>query len=186
MEKNAIVLLAEGFEEVEAITPIDYLRRAGVRVTTAAVGANRTVTGSHRIGVLADVLLGDPLVRQTAWDAVICPGGLPGSTNLAGSPDVGALLKKTAAGERLVGAICAAPATVLAPLGLLEGKTWTGYPGTEKGVPGGTCSTERVVRSGNLITSQGAGTAGLFACAIIDALLGAGEGARIAEKVLLG
>jgi len=181
--KKALVLLADGFEEVEAVTPIDYLRRAGIEVTVAATGGDVFVTGSHGLTVKAGALAGE--VPAAGWDAVICPGGLPGSTNLAASPETAHALTAAAKAGKLVCAICAAPAVVLSPLGLLEGKTFTGYPGTETGVTGARYSQEKVVRDGGLITSRGAGTAGLFACAIISALLGEGEGEKIAAKTLL-
>ncbi|GHU73895.1 DJ-1 family protein [Spirochaetia bacterium] len=160
MPKKVIVLLAEGFEEVEAITPIDYLRRAGIEVTTAAVGAggtdggtSRTVTGSHGIPVTADAVLLN-LVKAgktaaSAWDAVLIPGGLPGAVNLAASKETGALLKEMAAAGRTVAAICASPAMVLAPLGILAGKRFTCYPGMEKTVSGAQWSADTVVIDSN-------------------------------------
>jgi 4-methyl-5(b-hydroxyethyl)-thiazole monophosphate biosynthesis len=113
--KTALVILAEGFEEIEAIAPIDVLRRAGVRVTIAGV-MNLQVKSSRNIGVQADVLLKD--VTELP-DAVILPGGLPGATNLAKSKEVAELVKKMNLAGKLVAAICAAPAAVLVPLGIL-------------------------------------------------------------------
>jgi 4-methyl-5(b-hydroxyethyl)-thiazole monophosphate biosynthesis len=189
MSKKAVVLLAEGFEEVEAVTPIDYLRRAGVEVTTAAIKENRAVKGSRGITVTADTTLA-ALAKQgeagpASWDAVVIPGGLPGATNLAASAEAGALLKEMAAAGKLVCAICASPAMVLAPLGLLSGKQFTCFPGKEQMVKGGTWSQDRVVVDGNIITSRAAGTAGNFAVAIIGKLLGEAEGKKVAESVLL-
>ena len=204
MTKKAIILLAEGFEEVEAITPIDYLRRAGVEVTMAAIGKNSIVKSARGIQVIADTCLVKPgeegkipasageifLSGATSadfpgWDAVIVPGGLPGSDNLAASMEAREFLLKMDKAGKLICAICAAPARVLAPLGLLNGKKFTCYPGEEGKVSGADWKEDRVVMDGNIITSRGAGTAGEFACAIIDALLGAGEGKKIADKVLL-
>ena len=189
MAKKAIVLLAEGFEEVEAITPVDYLRRAGVEVTTAAIGESRCVKGSRGIPVNADTIL-SALVKEgktdaVFWDAVIIPGGMPGASNLAASRETGALLKEMTAAGKLVCAICASPAVVLAPLGLLSGKKFTCYPGMEEKVKDGTWSQDRVVVDGTIITSRGAGTAGSFAVTIIEKLLGEAEGKKIAESVLL-
>jgi 4-methyl-5(b-hydroxyethyl)-thiazole monophosphate biosynthesis len=189
MSKKALVLLADGFEEVEAITPVDYLRRAGVEVTTAAVGGSKTLTGARGVPVIADVTL-EELVKQgragaASWDAVVLPGGMPGAANLAASGEVGALLKETAVMGKLVCAICASPALVLAPLGLLAGKKFTCYPGMEEKVQGAHWSGERVVIDGAVITSRGAGTAGVFAAAIIGALLGEAEGMKVARSVLL-
>ena len=189
MAKKAVVLLAEGFEEVEAVTPIDYLRRAGVEVTTAAIGESQAVKGSRGIPVNADTTLAG-LAKQgkadaASWDAVVIPGGLPGATNLAASKEVGALIKGMAAAGKWVCAICASPAMVLAPLGLLSGKKFTCYPGKEQTVKDGTWAEDRVVIDGNIITSRSAGTAGNFAIAIIGKLLSEAEGKKIAESVLL-
>ena len=196
MSKKVIVLLAEGFEEVEAITPIDYLRRVGLEVTTASIGKSPNVTSARSIQVLADILLSDlssaGKLSPAAWDAVVVPGGLPGADNLAASKETGAFLKEMAGAGKLVSAICAAPARVLSPLGLLAGKNFTCYPGEEEKVLApGSASTgaawkqDRVVVDGNILTSRGAGTAGLFACAIITELLSEAEAKQLAQKVLL-
>jgi 4-methyl-5(b-hydroxyethyl)-thiazole monophosphate biosynthesis len=187
MSKKLVILLAEGFEEVEAITPIDYLRRAGIEVCMAAIGDNRMVTGSHGIQVRADALLaeiaGSP--GSGGWDGVLLPGGMPGASNLAASKAVGTLLKEMAGAGKLVGAICASPAVVLAPLGLLAGRRFTCFPGMETQVTGGHWEERAVVVDGNIITSRGAGTAGAWAVAIIGELLGPEIGLRIAKTVLL-
>ncbi|MCL2129041.1 MAG: DJ-1/PfpI family protein [Treponema sp.] len=197
MSKKVIVLLAEGFEEVEAITPVDYLRRAGIDVTTAAIGiknGENTVKSARGIPVIADAAFSSLMEGGKAgeWDGVVVPGGLPGSDNLAASADVGAFLVEMAGAGKLVSAICAAPARVLCPLGLLKGKNFTCYPGEEEKVlafgsssPGAAWREDRVVIDGNLITSRSAGSAGEFACAIISYLLGKEEGEKIAQKVLL-
>jgi 4-methyl-5(b-hydroxyethyl)-thiazole monophosphate biosynthesis len=189
MTKKALVFLAEGFEEVEAVTPIDYLRRAGVEVTVAAVGGSEIVTGSHGIPVKADCVLGG-LVKQgkalpAAWDAVVLPGGLPGADNLAASAEIGAFIRGMAAAGKWVCAICASPALVLAPLGVLEGKKFTCYPGMEKKVSGACWSGDRVVIDGEVITSRGAGTAGDFAAAIIGKLVSEEAADKIRQSVLL-
>jgi len=187
MAKNAIALLAEGFEEVEAVTPIDYLRRAGITVTIAAVGGNLSVKGARGITVNADTTLKNLLQQNKAasFDAVVIPGGMPGATNIAASKEAGALITEMAAAGKLICAICAAPAVVLAPLGLLSGKKFTCYPGMEEKVQGGKWTDERVAIDGAAITSRGAGTAGIFAVAIIAQLLGQAEGDKIAQAVLL-
>ncbi|MCL2070485.1 MAG: DJ-1/PfpI family protein [Treponema sp.] len=196
MAKKVLVLLAEGFEEVEAITPIDYLRRAGIEVTTASIGKDLNVKSARNIQVLAetslDSLLEEGKLKGANWDGVVVPGGLPGSDNLAASTETGTFLKEMAAADKLVAAICAAPARVLSPLGLLAGKKFTCYPGEEaKVTAGGSASAaaqwkeDRVVVDGNIITSRGAGTAGEFACAIVAALVNEAEAKTLAEKVLL-
>lgn len=201
MTGKVIVFLAEGFEEVEAITPIDYLRRAGIEVTVAAVGIgagrkNPIVRGSHDIPVTAgttlEKLADEKRLTASAWDGVICPGG-PGSDRLASSRELGAFLVKMAKAKKLVCAICAAPARVLSPLGLLAGKNFTCFPGEEEKVlaplsasAGAVWKKDRVVADGNIITSRSAGTAGEFACAIIAKLVNEDEAKKLARRVLLG
>ncbi|MCL2270432.1 MAG: DJ-1/PfpI family protein [Treponema sp.] len=179
--KKAIVLLAEGFEEVEAVTPIDYLRRAGVEVTIAAIGNSLSVKGARGITLQADTVLSE----TGQYDAVIIPGGIPGATNIAASPQAAELIIKMASERKLICAICASPAVVLAPLGLLSGKEYTCYPGMEKNVQDGNWTDDRVAIDGNIITSRSAGTAGEFAVAVIIHLLSGEEGRKIADAVLL-
>ena len=192
MSKKALVLLAEGFEEVEAVTPIDYLRRAGIEVTAAAIGDSITVTGARGIPINAGITLHELLQQgKTAveWDALVLPGGMPGASNLAASKETVDLIKEMAASGKWVCAICASPAVVLAPLGLLSGRKFTCYPGMESGVPDGKWLDSQVVveagESGGIITSRGAGTAGAFAVAIIGRLLGEAEANKVAQAVLL-
>ncbi|MDR2376802.1 MAG: DJ-1/PfpI family protein [Treponema sp.] len=197
MAKKALVLLAPGFEEVEAVSPIDYLRRAGIEVTAAAVvpdsAGGRDVGGSHGIILRADSTLaaltaeagGLPALCRTL-DALLLPGGMPGASNLAASADVTALIQAMARGGKIVAAICASPALVLAPLGLLKDRRFTCYPGMEQDLKGtGPWSEEQVVIDGSLITSRGAGTAAAFALAIIGELLGKAAGTRVARALLL-
>jgi 4-methyl-5(b-hydroxyethyl)-thiazole monophosphate biosynthesis len=182
MAKKAIVFLADGFEEVEAITPIDYLRRVGVELTTVSIGGSKTVTGSHKIPVIADKTLAE---IDGFYDALLVPGGGDGSANLAASAEVGRLLIEQAASGRVVAAICAAPAVVLAPLGLLADKRFTCFPGMEEGLIVGKWSKDRVVVDGNLITSRGAGTAAEWALAIIARLESPEEAEKLAKRVVL-
>ena len=200
MAKKVIVLLAEGFEEVEAITPIDYLRRAGIELTVAAVGLKAkagvlVVAGSHNIPVIADAALEtmakEKKLAPSAWDGVVVPGG-PGVDRLAASKETGAFLTEMAKAGKWICAICAAPAKVLSPLGLLAGKKFTCYPGLEDKVaaadsasPGAKWKKDRVVVDGSLITSRGAGTAGEFAYTVISKIVSEAEAKNLAEKVLL-
>lgn len=165
--KPVAVLLAEGFEEVEAITPVDFLRRAGLDVRVVGVDG-LSVRGGHNIVVSADVLLSD---ADHEFDAVVLPGGLPGAQRLGASDAVRRLVEDVAAAGGLVAAICAAPAVVLGSMGFLAGKRYTCYPGFEKQVEDGEFSSERVVEDGNLITSRGPGTAAEFALALIGRLV---------------
>jgi 4-methyl-5(b-hydroxyethyl)-thiazole monophosphate biosynthesis len=189
MPKRAIVFLADGFEEVEAITPIDYLRRAGIEVATVSIGPDARVQGSHGIAVNADNILANIEAQGKAdpadWDAVVLPGGGGGSDNLASSAAVGSFVTAMARAGKLVCAICAAPAVVLAPLGLLKGRNFACFPGMEERISGAFWKGDRVVIDGSLVTSRGAGTAGEFAVAIIGKLLGDAEGEKVARSVLL-
>jgi 4-methyl-5(b-hydroxyethyl)-thiazole monophosphate biosynthesis len=185
MPKKVVVLLADGFEEVEAVTPIDYLRRAGLEVTVAAVGRSPAVAGAHGIEVKADAVLGELAGPDRAWDAVLLPGGMPGAANLAASKETGALLKDMAAAGKWVCAICASPAVVLGPLGLLAGRRFTCYPGMENKAGGGRWTGDPVAVDGNFITSRGAGTAARWAVEIIGRLLSPAEGEKVARSVLL-
>lgn len=182
MAKTAIVVLAEGFEEIEAIAPIDVLRRAGVRVTVVGVGG-KTVKSSRGIGIQTECLLEE---IKDLPDAVILPGGLPGATNLAKEAGLAAFLKKMNEAGNLIAAICAAPAVVLAPLGILDGKKATCYPGCERDFSSKTVhSPERVVKDGNLITSQGPGTSLEFALEIVRELVGNEMAASLREKMII-
>lgn len=171
------VLLAEGFEEIEALTPVDVLRRASI--TCDMIGlTDLQVTGSHAISVQADKVFDDDL---SAYDMIVLPGGLPGSTNLRDHEALIATLQKEAADGKFVAAICAAP-IVLDRAGLLEGKTYTCFPGQEKTIATGHHVAEVVVVDGNIITSRGAGTSLAFAYRLVD-LLG-GDGAGLAERMV--
>ncbi|MDR2313755.1 MAG: DJ-1/PfpI family protein [Spirochaetaceae bacterium] len=189
MGKKALVFLAEGFEEVEAVSPIDYLRRAGIEVVSAAISKERKVTGAHGIPFTADTSIPD-LQEQgkftpASWDGVFVPGGLPGASNLAACSAAGEFYREMAGAGKLVAAICASPAVFLAPLGLLKDKRFTCFPGTEKQVKDGTWLSQRVVRDGNLVTSRAAGTAAEFALALIEKLAGAEAAKKLKEEVLL-
>jgi 4-methyl-5(b-hydroxyethyl)-thiazole monophosphate biosynthesis len=189
MAKKVLLLLADGFEEVEAITPVDYLRRAGVDLRTAAVTPSKTVRGAHNIGVEADVTLTElekeGRLKAPLWDAVLIPGGSGGAANIAASKIAGAFITEMAAAGRLVSAICASPAVVLAPLGLLKGKRFTCYPGAEKSVSGALWSGERVVLDGNILTSRGPGSAAEWALKNIELLAGPDKAKAVAEATLV-
>lgn len=185
MIKKAIVLMADGFEDVEAVTPIDYLRRAGIEVTSVSISGSSTVTGRWgEIKLICDSTL-EAITNHTDFDAVILPGGLPCAESLAASKEAGVLIKEMATSGKLVCAICASPAVVLAPLGILNGKKFTCYPGMEEKVKDGIWSDANVVVDGNIITSRAAGTSGHFAIAIIEKLLDKETAQKIADAVLL-
>lgn len=166
--KRVLIPLAEGFEEVEAVTLIDVLRRAGVTVVTAGLKAG-AVSGSHGVAVVPDTTL--EAVVADRFDMMVLPGGLPGTTHLDEDPRVHALLKRLEGEGGYVAAICAAPA-VLANAGLLSGKRATSYPTCmpEALLPTMTYLEESVVRDGRVITSRGPGTAMDFALTLSELL----------------
>jgi 4-methyl-5(b-hydroxyethyl)-thiazole monophosphate biosynthesis len=178
--KRAAVLLADGFEEVEALTPVDFLRRAGVEVVTVGING-RTVTGAHDIEVKADTIMAE---AGTDFDAVIIPGGMPGAENISKSGKANELIKTLYSRNKLVAAICAAPAVVLAPLGLLSGKKAVCYPGWESKLGDAFYTPDRVVKDGNIITSCGPGTAAEFSMIIIEVLAGKSAADEIHKKTL--
>jgi 4-methyl-5(b-hydroxyethyl)-thiazole monophosphate biosynthesis len=175
---NALVLLAEGFEEIEAVTIIDVLRRADVAVTTASLGKS-PVTGSHGIALVADRAL--DAVAVSDFDAVVLPGG-PGAKHLKEDARVQALLKQAASAGKVVAAVCAAP-IALEAAGLLAGRRATSYPGHE--LPSARYSEERVVVDGNVVTSRGPGTALEFSLALAEKLTGADVRERLQRAMLV-
>jgi len=181
--KTVCVILADGCEEVEAITPIDYLRRAGITVVVAGLGS-REIVGGHGIAIATDVALDD--VDDQNYDCVVIPGGGGGSKAIAGDATAVSLIKRQAAQGKLVAAICAAPALVLGQAcGLLAGRRFTCYPGMENLVPEGRFEDERVVDDGDIITARAAGCAGEFSIAIARALAGGAKAEEIAAAILL-
>ena len=181
--KKVVLVLTDGFEEIEAITPIDILRRAGMGVLAAGL-SKKVVTGSHGIVITADVLLKE--VSELP-DAIIFPGG-PGAEDLGKSTVVREWVHRMSEAKKVVGAICAAPAALLAPAGVLEGKKATCFPGYETRLTAGGAifSTDRVVTDGELITSRGAGTAMEFSLELVRKLAGPAMAAEISGKILAG
>ena len=158
------ILLAEGFEEIEALTQTDVLRRAGIEVKNVGV-TGEFVTGSHGITVKADISISD--AAKSVPEGIILPGGIPGTPNIAANKDAVELIKKVAQKGGLVAAICAAP-SVLGEMGLLKGRKAICYPGFEDKLHGAIITLEKVVVDGNFITSRGAGTAMDMALAIVS------------------
>lgn len=165
---KVLVPLAEGCEELEAVTLIDLLRRAGVEVVTAGLKPG-IVTASRGVKLVPDVTL--EVALQAHYDMVVLPGGMPGATHLQDDPRIISLLQKMAAAGQYTAAICAAP-MVLAKAGLLEGKRATSYPGSLDAYTGISLQTAAVVQDGKVLTSRGPGTAMDFALALIEVLTG--------------
>ena len=180
MKKVLMILPREGFEEVEAVTPVDYLRRAGSQVTVAADASERRVVGAHGIVIEADRTLEEV---EGLFDAVLLPGGLPGARYLAESERVGEILRAHDAEKKIIGAICAAP-TALDRFGLLHGKKFTAYPGCEEGLDGQYVGG-RVVRDTNIVTAEGPSRAIDFALALVEILHGAEMTQKLRRELLL-
>lgn len=166
--KKAAVLLAEGFEEGEALTIADILRRAHIQADLVSIAGDQ-VTGAHNITVVADLPLPQSLL---AYDMVVLPGGLPGASNLQADDRVIKAVREMDAEGKFVAAVCAAP-IVLGRAGLLDNRSFTAYPGYEEKIDTtGRYGEDLVVRDGNIITSRGPATAYAFAYALVDALGG--------------
>jgi len=166
---SVLVPLAQGCEELEAVTIIDLLRRAEIHVVTASLD-DAPVHASRKTILLADTTLDDALKQE--FDMLALPGGLPGADHLNNDPRIQALLKKMVRDNKFIAAICAAP-KVLATAGLLDGKNATAYPGTleKMNLPSTTLIPQAVVVDGKVITSRGPGTAMDFALTLVERLL---------------
>lgn len=175
------VLLAEGFEEIEALTPVDVLRRAGLRLQTVGIGG-RDIVGAHGICVRADIL---PAEANEKIDLLLLPGGMPGAENLDRSPDVEQLLARAIEEKARVAAICAAP-FILGRRGLLSGRRAVCYPGFEHELIGAQVDPSlRVVTDGLFTTAVGMGAAGEFALELGRLLCGEEKAAQIAESAFI-
>ena len=174
------VFLAPGFEEGEAICPIDIMRRAGLDVVTVSITDDRDVEGAHGISIRSDVLLSQ--LPKCPPEAIVLPGGMPGTTNLQACQELQERILQADKEGAWICAICAAP-MILGGLGLLEGKKATCYPGFEDKLTGATVGG-RVKVDGNVITACAMGAANEFGLAIVEALKGSAEAERI-KKVIL-
>lgn len=183
--KRAYVFLADGFEEVEAIAPIDVMRRAGIDVTTVSVDNDGIVIGAHGVALVADATIGEVDCQNA--DVLVLPGGMPGASNLAACELLNQALQAHGRAGKTVAAICASPAVVLAPLGLLDGRDATCYPSFEPPceAAGAKMLNQRVVKSGNIITSNGPSSALPFAFAIVSEIVGGDVANDVASGMLV-
>jgi 4-methyl-5(b-hydroxyethyl)-thiazole monophosphate biosynthesis len=175
---NVLVPLAEGFEEIEAMTVVDVLRRAGIKVTTSGLPGT-IVLGSRKVKVIADTKLDD--IVEKDYDALVLVGGSPGYTNLSKSNKILKIIGDFHRDGKLVAAICGAP-TVLAEAGILTNIKATVYPGLEKYIP--KPRSVRVISENNVITSQGPGTSMEFALKLVEHLAGKETMKNVSEQVL--
>lgn len=167
--KKVLVFLAEGFEESEALCPVDVLKRAGAVVILSGIDSD-IITSSHGVKIKADCKIEE--VDYKEFDAIFCPGGMPGAVNLSQSWSVNEILINAYNEGKIISAICASPAVVLGPLGLLKGKRATCYPGCESYSPELDFSSDGVVVDGTIVTGKAAGFAFDLGLKLVELLFG--------------
>ncbi|MFW6254120.1 MAG: DJ-1 family glyoxalase III [Chitinivibrionales bacterium] len=180
--KSVLVPIADGSEEIEAVTIIDILRRAGAEVTVASVMPQKQIRASRGVQIVADKTLDECVSEQ--YDCIVLPGGKPGAQNFSETPALIDMLHAQKESGRLYAAICASPALVLEPHGLLDHKEATCYPSFSGTLQQSKSTGERVVVDDNCVTSQGPGTAMEFALKLVELLYGREKEQQIAEALL--
>lgn len=178
--ENVALFLADGFEEIEALTPVDVLRRAGINVSTISISNTLEVTGAHHILVKADLLFKD--IEEEDYTCAVLPGGMPGALNLKKHQKLNDLLIKFAQDGKLIGAICAAP-IIPGSLGLTKDKNITCYPGFEDQLTDAKYTTDDTVQDGQLLTGKAAGAAMQFAFRLVEILAGKEKAQEVASKM---
>lgn len=182
--RESFVFLAEGFEEIEALTVVDVLRRAGVSVKTVSITSSPRVKGAHGVIVNADVIFDTTLFQHPAW--IILPGGMPGAENLYNfAPLEGVLRSQFNSADGRIAAICAAPAVVLGQLGLLKGRKATCYPGFENLLEGAHYVDSPVVADGKFVLANGPANAMAWALKIVSVECGQQDALHIANGMLM-
>ncbi len=181
--KKAFLFLADGFEEVEAVTPIDYLRRAGIDLVTVGV-QSKTVVSDRKISILCDIVLDDALDMADDSFMAILPGGMQNSQTLSATEGVKKIVETTLQNGGIVAAICAAPALAFGSWGILDGKKFTCYPGMGQDLKTKPQKDCRVIRDGNIITACSAGAAEEFAFALVEASCGKTALNKLKEQVV--
>lgn len=180
--QKAVIFLADGFEEIEALTPVDVLRRAGIDVKTVSVTPHKQVTGAHHIPVMADALFEE--VNYDEMDLLVLPGGMPGSTNLLNHAALNKLIIKSSNEDKWIAAICAAP-MILGELSLLKGKKATCYPGFEKHLLGADSTGNPVETDGRITTGRGVGAAMEFSLRLVELLIDKDTAEKLAGKMVV-
>lgn len=179
---KAFIFLADGFEELEAIAPIDIFRRAQIEVTTVSIQSRKTVRGSHGIEVNADSLFSETDFANS--DILYLPGGKLGTENLNAHEGLKQLIQKQAKNNKVLAAICAAP-SILGKMGLLNGKEAVCYPGFEDELQGAILSKNKIVKSGLIHTAKGAGVSVQFALKLVEELKGKETANQIADSICI-
>ena len=181
MEKQVCVFLADGFEEIEGLTVVDLLRRAGVKVTTVSITGELMIHGAHGIDVLADKLFDE--VDYESQDMAVLPGGMPGTLHLGAHEGVEKVLEQYYKEEKYIAAICAAP-SVLGKYGILKGRKATSYPGFEDALEGATYVYDEVAVDDFVITSRGMGTAIAFSLTLVEKLVDAKKAEELGKSII--
>ena len=175
-----LIFLADGFEEIEALAPVDIFRRAGLNVWTVSISENTEVRGAHGITVLADCLFSSSAFSEN--DFIFLPGGMPGTKNLEEHEGLKKLIKQQFDLNKPMAAICAAP-SIFGKMGLLEGKEAICYPGFENSLKGATLSENKMVKSGQIYTAKAAGVAIPYALMLVEELKSKEEATKIADSI---
>ncbi len=175
------VFLATGFEDIEAIAPVDIMRRAGLKVQTVSITGEQIVVSAHGVGIVSDLMLSEVDFSQA--EMLVLPGGLPGSTNLDACKPLTEAIKRHFESGGPIAAICAAP-LVFGHLGLLKGRRATCYPGVERELAGATYTAAIVERDGNIITGKGPAAAFEFGYTIVDFFLGEGASQPLRQGMI--
>lgn len=181
MKKQVCVFLADGFEEIEGLTVVDLLRRAGIEVTTVSITNEKVIHGAHGIDVLADKLFDE--VNYGEMDMAVLPGGMPGTLHLGEHNGVKEVLEKFYGEKKFIAAICAAP-SVLGKYGMLKGRKATSYPGFEEALVGAEYVYDKVAVDDFVITSRGMGTAIAFSLKLIEVLLDGVIAEKLGEAII--
>ncbi|MCD1147932.1 DJ-1/PfpI family protein [Peptoniphilus sp. KCTC 25270] len=179
--KRLAVFFAEGFEDIEALTVVDFCRRAGIEVDTISIREEKEVVSAHNVTIVVDKTIGE--VQSSDYDGMYLPGGLPGATNLAESPEVLDILREAKEKDLYIGAICAAP-LVLDTLGYLEDGKFICYPGFEENLKAKPDGTRTSIENGKILTGMGPAFAMEFAFLWIEKLMGEEKAEEIKEETL--
>lgn len=179
--KKVKVFLADGFEEIEGLTVVDLLRRAGIEVKTVSITNDKLIHGAHGIDIMADEIFAEAGSEQA--DMLVLPGGMPGSAHLQQHEGLRGLLTEFNNQKKYIAAICAAPG-IIGQMGMLEGRRAASFPGVEDQLWGAQVVREAAVTDGHIITSRGLGTAIDFSLAIITVLINRKKADEIGASVI--
>jgi protein deglycase len=180
--KKVFIHFADGFEEIEALAPVDILRRAGCDVTMVSIMGRKEVTSSRGVKIIADKLFEE--MNYAEADMLVLPGGMPGSKNLDEHKELKNKLTEHHKNGKLLAAICAAP-MVLGHIGILKGKHATCYPGNEPDLIGATCTGKSVEKDGTIITAKGAGVSVQFGLLLAEVLVGKEKADEVKTKMMV-